>query len=98
MVGADGAVHAGIGRQLGKMEFRVAAGQIERLRLRQRRIVQRGKKAELRPERLQEIEIGAVEKGKGGVTGDGDALPVQTFGLRQRRCGGGKGNGWRLTS
>ena len=73
MVGTDGFAHGGVVRQRLQVQFRVAAGQVERMGDGRHRLVgQRREETQLRAQRAQGVEIGRVDERKGSVVRNGD--------------------------
>ena len=81
--------HGLVGLKLGQVQLRVAARQIEAIDFRQLAVAQGREEPELGPQFAQQIEIGLIEKGKGGVPRhtDTDALEQR---LDDREFGRGK--------
>ena len=86
-----------IGRQCVQMQFRVAAGQVNTVHLRQEAISQRRKERQFCAQSPQGVQIGRVQECKGGVAGDADPNAPEQRWQRVHRCGG-EGNSRRQFS
>ena len=63
------------GRELLGMQFRIAPGQPDSITGRQGIVGQRREEGQRRPQSLQNLQIGRVDEGKGGIAGNGDGAP-----------------------
>ena len=77
MVRADRVEHRGVLRQRHVVQFRVAARQIQTVRLRQLRVADRREETQLGAHRPQQIEAGAVGEGERLIMGDSDSHTLQ---------------------
>ena len=62
-------------RELLGMQFRIAPGQPDSITGRQGVVGQRREEGQRRPQSLQNLQIGRVDEGKGGIAGNGDGAP-----------------------